>query len=106
MKKKATKKKAKPKAAKKMNGKHTDTKSHNVNIRVISGQKQKISPAVKKNLAVLAKAHQIIWRGLNSDYRQLKGAEKIGGARVALLNIIEQNGFTLSESGKLIKTIQ
>jgi len=96
----------KKRVAKKISGvkKHTDLKSHNVKINVLSGiKKPKLTAHEFRNLKALAKAHQSIWQGTNTEAHNLNQAFKIGQARVMLLEVIQANGFTIAESGRLIK---
>jgi hypothetical protein len=97
-KKKPTKKKAAKKALR-------QSKSH-YKSTIGSIKPKKLTTSEKRNLTVLAKAHQIIWKGLNIEVRNLKENDKIGRARVLLLQVIQANGFVLTESGKLIKALK
>lgn len=86
--------------------KHTDVKSHNVKINVLSGvKKPKLTAAEKRNLKALVKAHQAIWKGTNTEAHNLNQAHKIGQARVMLLEVIQANGYTIADSGRLTKLI-
>ena len=99
-------KKAKYKAVKKVSGVHKDTKSHNVKINVLSGNiHKKLSSGAVSGLRSLAKASQIIWKRNAWGDNELKNRENIGHARALLIEVIMNNGYTVTPSGKLIKAI-
>lgn len=106
IKKKPTKKHAKKKAIKKISGVHKDNKSHNVKINVLSGvDKKKLSSDAISGLRSLAKASQIIWKRNAWGDNELKNRENIGHARALLIEVIMNNGYTVTPSGKLVKAI-
>jgi hypothetical protein len=88
-KKKATKKKV---GATKPLSKHKDTKSHNVNIRVVSGIKKKkaVKKAVKKN-ATLTKVKSI----LKHDHVRLKHGYNLtsGNVRIGVIKSMEMQQY-------------
>jgi hypothetical protein len=89
VKKKATKKKV---ISKKPLSKHKDTKSHNVNIRVVSGVKKKkaIKKAVKKS-TTLTKVKSI----LRQDHKRLKHGYNLtnGNVRIGVIKNMEMEQY-------------
>jgi hypothetical protein len=84
---------------------HTDIKSHNYKISISGINTHKLNKDALSGLRSLAKASAIIWKRNAWGDNQIKGKEKIGHARVLLLEVIMENGYTSTPQGKIIKTI-
>jgi hypothetical protein len=84
---------------------HTDIKSHNYKILISGIDRKKLSSDAISGLRSLAKASSIIWKMNGYGLNELKNRNKIGEARVLLLEVIMENGYTSTPQGKIIKTI-
>ena len=74
-------------------------------VRISGVKPTRLSSKAMQNLRVILKAHQVIWKGLNLEAREMKGSDLLGEARVKLLTFLHLNGYTISESGKLVKKL-
>jgi hypothetical protein len=84
---------------------HTDINSHNYKISISGINTHKLNKDALSGLRSLAKASAIIWKRNAWGDNHIKGKEKIGRARVLLLEVIMENGYTSTPQGKIIKTI-
>jgi hypothetical protein len=100
--------KSKPKKSKVgavKNNTHNDTKSHNYKISISGDKQKKLSADAVSSMRSIAKAIQIIYKRNAWGDSELNNRENIAKAYTMLWELILSNGYTITQAGKLTKTI-